>query len=164
MLIRNCPTRVLLRRVERGELTPDFAVIVSHSMPLGKRDGELLASIPHVLSLEYDDVTDPQAFRPFTFDHARRIVEFYRALPAETCLYVTCDYGESRSAAIAAALRRYEGGDEMRIWRDPGNHPNLLVYRLLCESLGLSCGRFLLWQRRRASRTAYRQELRRRSR
>lgn len=156
MRILVCPTRVLLRRAENGELPPHSAAIVSHSAPIAEKDGAVLARLSRVISLEYDDVTDPRAPRPFTRDHAEKIVEFYRSLPADTPLYVTCDYGESRSAAIAAALRRAERNDEMRVWKDPRYHPNRLVYAHLCRALGLPAGAFLLSRRERANRRAFR--------
>ena len=156
MRILVCPTRVLLRRAENGELPPHSAAIVSHSAPVSEKSEAILARLSRVISLEYDDVTDPRALRPFTSDHAEKIVEFYRSLPADTPLYVTCDFGESRSAAIAAALRRAERNDEMRVWKDPHYHPNLLVYAHLCRALGLPAGAFLLYRRERVSRRAFR--------
>ena len=49
-----------------------------------------------------------------------------------------CDSGESRSAAVAAAILRYWGDDEMTIWRNVHYHPNRLVYYLQCKMLNCS--------------------------
>ena len=48
-----------------------------------------------------------------------------------------CDSGESRSTAMAAAIARYNNSDEMKIWLNPHYHPNPLVYKSLCDSLGV---------------------------
>ncbi len=87
----------------------------------------------------------------FTVAQAREIATFTEALDASvTCLYCCCDYGQSRSSAVAAALMYAAGAknqEEEFIWnnRDPDflenpkkqwYTPNPLVYMMLRETLG----------------------------
>jgi len=51
-------------------------------------------------------------------------------------LYCCCDAGESRSPAVAAAVMRYLGMDDMAIWQNPRYHPNMLVFVMLTDALG----------------------------
>lgn len=98
---------------------------------------EPLAGLP-VLHLRFDDTTDasrPTAFQP---GQALEVRNFVRRIWRGTAtLYVCCDAGESRSAAIGAAILRMFGQSDDAIWRSPCFHPNPLVYRLQCEAMGI---------------------------
>jgi predicted protein tyrosine phosphatase len=148
------PIRVFLRKLEEGSIRRSFAAILCSSAPF---DEAALHSVGRRLTLEFDDVTSASAGRAFDTEKAFRIRSFFDSLGKDVdVLYVCCDYGESRSAAIAAVLRRYTNTDEMRIWRDPTYHPNLLIYKTLCGAFGLRIGRLGLLRRVRISRRAFR--------
>ena len=154
MQILVLPIRVFLRRLAEEKIPRRFAAILCSSNPF---DEASLRSVGQHLTLEFDDVTSASAGRVFDAEKAGRIRAFFDSLGDDVeVLYVCCDYGESRSAAIAAALRRYTNTDEMRIWKDPTYHPNLLVYETLCRSLGLRAGRLTLYRRAYISRRAFR--------
>ena len=51
-------------------------------------------------------------------------------------IYCSCDAGESRSPAVAAAVMRYLGMDDMKIWKNLHYHPNMLVFVMLSAGLG----------------------------
>lgn len=152
MLIKICPIKRLLQIREQLESNNNIAAILcsSYKIPTEKFDW-----IPHI-ALEFDDIATPSPGRSFDEDKSKRIREFVDGLPKHGTLYICCDSGESRSAAIAAATYCYRNKDEMIIWRDPCYHPNLLVYKLQCEAYGVSVSRFQLWRRARISRRAFR--------
>ena len=88
--------------------------------------------------MNFDDTPDANSARAFSNSDATRIVDFVTGLDANAkILYICCDSGESRSSAIACAVARYLGKDEMMFWRDPHYHPNPLVYTLQCQAFGL---------------------------
>jgi len=70
---------------------------------------------------------------------ARKIVSYYDGIPADSCeiLFLVCDAGQSRSAALAAALLNAEGQDDIKsVWSNPRYNPNPLVYRLVLQVFG----------------------------
>lgn len=50
-------------------------------------------------------------------------------------IIVNCDGGVSRSPAVAAAIARYLGLDDMFIWGNGIYSPNMTVYKLLLSVL-----------------------------
>lgn len=54
-------------------------------------------------------------------------------------IYVNCDGGVSRSSAVAAALLKYMGLDDSKIWKNGKYSPNRLVYETLAIVLKLDC-------------------------
>ena len=74
----------------------------------------------------------------FSKNESEQISHFIKELPKNLdTLFICCDSGESRSTAMAAAIARYINSDEIKIWFNPHYHPNPLVYKLLCDSLGV---------------------------
>ena len=51
-------------------------------------------------------------------------------------MWVHCEAGVSRSAAIAAATARCLFGDDTSIFANPRFYPNKHVYFLMCEAFG----------------------------
>ncbi len=74
---------------------------------------------------------------PFTKEIARQTAEFIQAHLANTSVLICqCQFGQSRSAGIAAAIAEYLSGQGQRIFDDPRYSPNQLVYTRLLEALG----------------------------
>lgn len=120
-------------------------------------DADLLNPPDWLLRLKFDDVhndlleevlgrrpTEEEArilaenFHFITEGQARQIAAFIReaAQPnmADT-LICQCEYGQSRSAAVAAAARQYLAGDGIGIWADDRYYPNKLVFRMVTAAL-----------------------------
>lgn len=107
-----------------------------------------LSGIPHGHT-PFTDVTNPKHIDAFRTEKAPRTKRFVDSLENINVLYICCDSGESRSAAIAAALLRHWKWNDMAIWRSVRFRPNLLVYRLQCRSFGCSISKlhvFVLFQ------------------
>lgn len=91
----------------------------------------------NVLRLDFRDTVDPNDPAAFSAQLAADVASFLQRPDARPELFVCCDCGVSRSAALAAAIRCADGGSDFSIWDDPNYMPNPLVYRLMCEALGL---------------------------
>lgn len=88
-----------------------------------------------VLILLYDD-TEKMGANSFTEDLAQHVKDFVDRLDNNCILYICCDEGVSRSSAIACAIKRYLGQNEMDIWNNPHYNPNIFVYDILCNIFG----------------------------
>ena len=98
-----------------------------------------LTGLKSKLVLSFNDIVDFNDESAFNKAIASEIHSYIKGIqPDIEVLYVCCDSGESRSSAIAAAITRFYGKDDMYIWADPHFHPNPLVYKLLCEELGVA--------------------------
>ena len=99
-----------------------------------------LLSIPRVLWLSVDDVTNPKKKFAFTIEHAEEVIAHIRTnMENQTVREVicACDGGVSRSAALCASLRIGSGIDDTDMWRNAKYHPNELVYSKMREALKL---------------------------
>lgn len=89
------------------------------------------------LLLTFDDIAANRS-NGFNKTHAKKIINFINTINFNKyILYVCCDSGESRSAAIAASiLKKYKKSD-LSIWNNCNYHPNTFIYKMLCDEMGL---------------------------
>lgn len=84
-----------------------------------------------ILRLQFNDVEAFSALA-ITGEDARRICEFALAIKGRVSrLIVHCEYGVSRSAAVAAAIMKAFTGDDSPVWDSPCYEPNLTCYSLV---------------------------------
>lgn len=121
---------------------PAICAILCSSKPL--RESKL-GRFTNYIFLDFDDVSDeknPRAFDPYLAEEIRDyLVDLGASEEPIIDLKVCCDYGESRSAAIASAILRFFDPENKRdvkaYWDQPKYHPNPLVFRLTCQALGI---------------------------
>ena len=101
----------------------------------------------HILRLEFDDVplseidyesSGRYAFRLFSEDQANQIADFvYRYWESCGTLLCQCHYGQSRSAAVAAAIKEHFYHNGIEIFADEKERycPNVYVFRLTLRAL-----------------------------
>jgi predicted protein tyrosine phosphatase len=94
-----------------------------------------------LLRLSFDDV-DPRlgytgsSIRLFDDGHARSAAEFVSAhLATADLLVVHCEFGRSRSAGLAAAVSRWQNGDDAEFFAR--FQPNRHVYEVMLRQLGV---------------------------
>lgn len=146
-----CPVKQLYRYAEDGDMS-DVAVLAVSSYGIKM---EKLNVFCKTLCLNFDDITDDSSSSAFNKDIADKIAAYVKDLPGKLdTLFVCCDSGESRSTAMSAAIMRYNGVDEMKIWKNPHFHPNTLVYSLLCDALGVPVSDAELQEKHRISEKA----------
>lgn len=130
-----CPVKKLYELALEGDMSEVSAVAVSSY----EVDTEKLRGLHSVAAFSFDDITDENDDKAFAYMDAYKISEFVKSLPECTdTLFVCCDSGESRSSAMAAAIMRYNGLDDIVIWNNPHYHPNPLVYKKLCNAFAIT--------------------------
>ena len=92
---------------------------------------------PNALKISFLDTELPSHPWVFTDKMAHQIIDYFYNTPPDADVFVCCDCGESRSAAIAGALMRSQGGDEASVCDGPFFHPNAYVYFVMCKCLNL---------------------------
>ena len=129
-----CPIKRLYGLAQDGDMS-DVSVLAVSSYPI---ETDRLDGFHSALCLSFDDITLSESPSALTYETAMNIARYVKNLPPRLdTLFCCCDSGELRSSAMAAAILRYNGGDEMKIWRNPRYHPNPLVYKLLCKALSV---------------------------
>ena len=74
-------------------------------------------------------------FHMFSDEQAKEIVAFVESVFGKADILICqCEYGQSRSAGIAAAVRQSLYGDGIDIFADERYFPNKLVYRRIMEN------------------------------
>ena len=122
-----------LNQMPEGEIKGGKGILSSAS----KINEGKLVGISYIFR-QYEDLDYECPGRSFSASDAMAFADFIKALDGKEKLFCCCDAGESRSPAVAAAVMRYFGMDDMTIWRNPHYHPNMLVYSMLTEALGVT--------------------------
>ncbi len=134
-----------LKRRAHKPFAPDTALISIGDF--GKELPLLEYKPAHILRMEFDDVTPSEidyesseryAFRLFSEEQANQIADFvYRYWESRGTLLCQCHYGQSRSAAVAAAIKEhfYHNGIEIFADEQERHCPNVYVFRLTLRAL-----------------------------
>ena len=134
-----------LKRRAHKPFAPDTALISIGDF--GKELPLLEYKPAHILRMEFDDVTPSEidyesseryAFRLFSEEQANQIADFvYRYWESRGTLLCQCHYGQSRSAAVAAAIKEYFYHNGIEIFADEQERycPNVYVFRLTLRAL-----------------------------
>ncbi len=132
--IQICPIKKLYNIAAQADLSEVAALVVSsYDIDLPK-----LSGCYKVSAHQFQDISNKNANGSFNMRTAEIIKKFVLELPNNLdTLFVCCDSGKSRSSAMAAAISRYFGVDEMKIWKNPLYHPNPLVYKILCQAFDM---------------------------
>lgn len=86
----------------------------------------------------FDDIDCEVAVRSLTQEQAHAYAYYVQNLPANIDVIIcACNAGESRSAALCAALCEYYGVNSDWIWDSPHYHPNMYVFNLFAKELGV---------------------------
>ena len=134
-----------LKRRAHKPFAPDTALISIGNF--GTELPQMEYKPAHILRLEFDDVTFSEidyessgryAFRLFSEDQANQIADFvYRYWENCETLLCQCHYGQSRSAAVAAAIKEHFYHNGIEIFSDKQERycPNVYVFRLTLRAL-----------------------------
>lgn len=151
------PIKAVYDRITEEDRRQTAGLILCTTYPL-RRECLLGVSCLHLDFADTEDGKRENAFTPAMAVKVRNFVKSFESWGTE--LYICCDSGESRSTAIAAAVRRFWKQDEKAIWKNPRYHPNLLVYELQRRAFGCPVGRcglkYRAWLNKRALRQAIR--------
>lgn len=109
----------------------------------GNEPPELKYAPDYIIRLEFEDIVpdelDDEGINPdhiFNDEQAHEIAEFIYSVKdkADTTI-CQCEYGQSRSAGLAAAIREYFHGDGIDIFADDRYYPNKPVFRKVLKAL-----------------------------
>ena len=88
-----------------------------------------------VLELQFLDVEEGE-LHCITREQAKIISKFARKHYKNVeRIIVHCEFGQCRSAAVAAAICEYFEGHDNGIWRNPAYYPNRTCYRYVRDAL-----------------------------
>ena len=77
-----------------------------------------------------------EKYHMFSDELAKRIATFYFSVSSDVdVLICQCEYGQSRSAAVAAAIMEYENKNGINIFADDKYYPNKVVFRKALKAL-----------------------------
>ena len=95
----------------------------------------------YLLQIAFDDVDDEifldaEKYHMLTDEQAKQIVDFYAKIKdkADT-LICQCEHGQSRSAAIAAAILEYESKCGIDIFINDNYYPNKTIFKKIFKQL-----------------------------
>ena len=78
----------------------------------------------------------PSSPKPFNEKMAKKISGFIKLHQDDVNTFICqCQFGQSRSAGVAAAIKKYFDNDEQAIFNDKKYSPNKKVYDLLSKEL-----------------------------
>lgn len=119
-----------------------------------REDVKLLHQPEHILRLKFDDVSDEifqqllgrkptvgemrqiaNHFHMISNAQIRQIAEFIISRNNAGTLICQCEYGQSRSAAIAAAVEEYHHRRGVQVFADSRYYPNKYIFRKVLKSL-----------------------------
>ena len=129
MTIQICPIKKLYQIIAEENVGNCGAIISSSS----EINTVKLRGIPYIFR-QYEDLDYESPGRSFSQTDAAAVADFIKNLGADV-LYCCCNAGESRSPAVAAAVMRYFGLDDLQVWKNPHYHPNMLVFEMLANAL-----------------------------
>lgn len=97
------------------------------------------SNIVDILSLEFDDIeVELNGCILNNLTHCKMIKDFVDKYKNEVSnIIVHCTMGISRSGAVGMTLARYLNGDDNYLWNTGKYIPNKLVYKNMCNVLGL---------------------------
>ena len=132
MEVKICPIKGLYYLLQEKKQNNCAAVISSSS----EVEAERLTGIPYIVR-QYEDIDTEIPGRSFSEEDAMCVLAFLQTLDPKTgTVYCCCDAGQSRSPAVAAAICRYYGLEDLYIWQEPRYHPNMLVFDVLTRVFG----------------------------
>ncbi len=114
--------------------------------------GEVL----YKLILPFPDVDNKRIAGAFDSSHAKTIRQFLYSLPETvTDLYICCSEGVSRSTALAAAFLKASKRTDRKVWNNPFYTPNSLVYKRMCNELGVFMPKIVVSLKKSVNRIKY---------
>lgn len=147
MKVSICSREAVEERIVRGDLSSSAVISFHDPVGRGRRARErylpvdFLGRAERVFYVSVHDL-DPEALADFGltvdsyFTEADELAEFiYSAYASGLEIVCQCEYGQSRSAACAAAVLEHFEGSGISVFRDYRYYPNQLVFNKTLEAL-----------------------------
>ena len=128
-------SRYEARQASRQETAPTTAIISITDCASNKNIFYPADWLKAVLEQQFDDV---EAGSPgcMTADQAIEVADFVLLVRKDVERFIVhCEFGQSRSAGIAAAISQYIEGNDAGIFTDGRYYPNRTCYRYVLNAL-----------------------------
>lgn len=152
-LILQIENRKTIEKIAQNPFLSDIAVI--SICDFGCSFAEMIYKPDYLLCVQFDDVGEEifedilgrkptsqekrsieKKYHMITERRAMEIVEFYFSIRDKVkTLICQCEYGESRSVAVAAAISEFESREGLQYFIDEKYFPNKLVFRKVFAAL-----------------------------
>lgn len=134
--------------IERMEFEPKTALISITDADW--HFAELLNEPDYVLRLAFDDVDNDifvgvandkkecvaEKYHMFSDQQAKQIAKFYAKIFDKVDIIICqCEHGQSRSAAVAAAILEYRNRSGIKVFAHDNYYPNKAVFNKVLQSL-----------------------------
>lgn len=109
---------------------------------------ELMSEPDYVLRIAFDDVDDDifigaenkaataEKYHMLSDKQAKMIAEFYVAIQDKADIIICqCEHGQSRSAAVAAAILEYTSRNGIKVFAHSKYYPNKVVFNKVLQKL-----------------------------
>lgn len=141
-------SRKAIENLAKTPFAPDTAVI--SITDFGTEYAQLENEPKYLLQLVFDDVdndvfldhprlkheTVERKYHMYTTLHARAVARFYAQIKdTAKVLICQCEHGQSRSAAIAAAIMEHRDKNGIEVFVDDNLWPNKMVFKKTLEEL-----------------------------
>ena len=111
---------------------PDFLLQLSFDDISGYIFEEELGRSP----TEEERAIIEEKYHMISDEQAKQIADFYHSVKDKArVIFCQCEYGISRSAAVAAAILEYSSRDGITIFEDDKYHPNKTVYKKVLKAI-----------------------------
>ena len=111
---------------------PDFCL----QLRFDDVDNDVIIDEAGISPTEGQIVQIQKKYHMFTDDHAKEIASFYFSVCEEANVIICqCEHGQSRSAAIAAAIMEFKGRKGIVVFADDKYYPNKVVFRKTLKAL-----------------------------
>ena len=99
-------------------------------------DNDILVDELKKNATDYERKIIEEKYHMLSEEQAAEIAEFYFSVCEEIdCLICQCEHGQSRSAAVAAAIMEYRGRKGIKVFADDRYYPNKVVFRKVLSAL-----------------------------
>ena len=135
--------------IEQMNFVPKTALISITDVNYGF--AKLTSEPDYVLRLAFDDVDNDifddvatdvdrsivaERYHMLSDEQAKQIAEFYAKIHNKTDIIICqCEHGQSRSAAVAAAILEYRSRSGIRIFSNDKYYPNKAVFNKVLQAL-----------------------------
>lgn len=119
----------------------DFAVLKNapiylHRVAFDDVDNDVIVDELGSNGTEEQILAVEKKYKMFSTEQADEIAKFYFSVCDKVeCIICQCEHGQSRSAAVAAAIIEHRSGEGIDIFADDNYYPNKVVFRRLLTAL-----------------------------
>ncbi len=124
-----------------ADVGDDFAYLENaplflHQVAFDDVDNDVIVDELGTNGTEEQILAIEKKYKMFSTEQANKIAKFYFSVCDKVeCVICQCEHGQSRSAAVAAAIIEHRTGEGIDIFADDNYYPNKVVFRRVLSAL-----------------------------